>query len=64
MNKDFGNRLWGFSWGTYYILFLNYLFSKPHQSYSPIALILNATIIMYFGIFGVSRFTPEYRKIL
>ena len=63
MNKDFGNRLWGFSWGIYIWLFMNYFFIKDYDSFS-LALSLDHFILFYFLIFGVSRFTPDYRKIL
>ena len=62
MNKDFGNRLWGLSWGIYLVLFINYFFSGT--PINILARILGNIILFYFLIFGVSRFTPDYRKIL
>ena len=63
MNQGFGNRLLGFNWGIYIMLVIDSITNSP-SNYTYLACILTNIVIVYFFIFGVSRFTPDYRKIL
>ena len=58
MNKDFGNRLWGFSWGLWLLIWSNSDF------YSGGAIIMCASILVYFSVFGADRFDGKYKRIL
>jgi hypothetical protein len=56
-NKDFGNRLWGLSFGIWALI-------SWDLQYNFWVRLLGAIVFAYFITFGVSRFTEEYRKIL
>lgn len=56
--EQFGDWLGGFIAGIY----ITVAITQYHLSF--FSLILLVSVMLYFIIFGSSRFTPEYRKII